>query len=126
MNHSRRLKIDAALASVCALEAMVQSTKATLQAALVDHEDTEADDPRPLRLCGGASPRTLRAAIAAGELVAVRVGRELRARPSDLAAWLEKRRVRPRQRPERELSPAQRAIEGARQKGALRVVGAGG
>lgn len=81
----------------------------------------------PLRQTG-LSPRTLRAAIAAGSLPAVRVGRDLLVRRSDVDAWLERRRVAPKERgrsaPEPS-TPATRAIQQARAQGRLRVLGAG-
>lgn len=71
----------------------------------------------------GLSVRTLRAAIASGELDAVRVGREYRVRRSDLEAWIGGRRVTPEPRPEKRQSAAERALERARRDGSLRLVG---
>lgn len=77
-----------------------------------------------LRECG-PPVRTLRAAIASGELAAVKVGREYRVRRADLDGWLESRRVEPgeRQPKARKLSAAERAIARARRDGSIRLVG---
>ncbi len=75
----------------------------------------------PLKACG-APLRTLRAAIRAGELPAVKVGREYQIRRTDLGAWLQARQVKPRPKPEVEESEADRAIARARRSGALRSV----
>jgi len=79
-----------------------------------------------LRLRDAGPPvRTLRAAIARGELAAMRVGREYRVRRGDLEAWLESRRVAPgrRERQPKKQSAAERAVARARRAGSLRVVG---
>lgn len=78
----------------------------------------------------GVSPRTLRRAIAAGELSAVKVGRDLCLRRKDLDAWVATKTVKPGERreprkPDVAKTPAQRAIERARGAGALRVVAGG-
>ena len=74
---------------------------------------------------GGPSVRALRAAIARGELPAVKLGRGLYVRRSDHAAWLVARQVKPKARATRKASVAEQAIEAARRSGALRVVGGG-
>lgn len=79
----------------------------------------------PLR-DAGVSVRTLRAAIAAGELPAVKVGRAYEVQRADLDAWRAARRVAPRERkaaPAKQQTAAQRAIARAQAAGALRVVG---
>lgn len=80
----------------------------------------------PLR-DAGVSIRTLRAAIAAGELPAVKVGREYQLRRADLDAWRSAHRVAPRDRKTTQPKPqtaAQRALARAQARGDLRVVGA--
>ena len=74
----------------------------------------------------GVSPRTTRRAIAAGELPAVKVGREYQVQRADLEAWREGRRVAPRERKLAQPKPqsaAQRALARAQARGELRVVG---
>jgi excisionase family DNA binding protein len=81
-----------------------------------------ADDRVPLA-AAGVPVRTLRKAIKAGELVAVRAGRSYFVRRADLDAWLTaQKRFEPRQKPEAPKSEADRAIERARRSGALRPV----
>ncbi len=71
----------------------------------------------------GVPVRTLRRAIAAGELAAERVGREYFVRREDLEAWFTSRRAKPAEKKPREPSAAERAIERARREGSLRLVG---
>lgn len=75
----------------------------------------------------GIPVRTARRAIKTGELVASLVGREYRVTPAARDAWLEARRVRPREpRPDaKHESAAQRAILRARSAGALRAIPGG-
>lgn len=81
------------------------------------------DSPVPLAQCG-ESIRSLRAAIRAGELNAHKSGRAYYVTRAELERWRSSKRVLPRERqPIAPDSPAQRAIERARQRGALRVVG---
>lgn len=93
--------------------------RAELRALLTE----SSDKPIPLSKCG-ESVRTLRAAIAAGELDATKCGRSYYVTRDALEAWRVSRRVQPRERAQREpSSPAERAIERARRSGALRLVG---
>ena len=74
----------------------------------------------------GVSVRTLRSAIAAGELPAVKVGRAYEVRRTDLEAWRAAQRVAPRERETAQAKPqtaAQRALARAQARGELRVVG---
>ncbi|MGC4088408.1 MAG: helix-turn-helix domain-containing protein [Polyangiaceae bacterium] len=117
-NHKQNVKaLEAALATA-------RATVVALEAALTvdDSASLGEDDLLKLRECG-PSVRTLRAAIGAGELEAVLVGREYRVRRGALSAWLEAHRVKPRERAPRELSAAERAIERARRAGTLKAVG---
>jgi excisionase family DNA binding protein len=78
-----------------------------LRAALTELEAISAEQAEPVTTdelvplrSTGVSVRTLRAAIRAGDLKAIRVGREYRVRRSDLAASLDGRRVQPTPRTE--------------------------
>jgi excisionase family DNA binding protein len=66
----------------------------------------------------GVSTRTLRAAIAAGDLPAMKVGREFRVRRADLDAWLAARAVAPRPAP---APAADDPVTRALRRGALRA-----
>jgi excisionase family DNA binding protein len=77
-------------------------------------------DTLPLRACG-VSIRTLRSAIASGELTAVKTGREFRVRRVDLDAWLATRTVEPKARA-KTVPPADDPVSRALRTGALRVV----
>ncbi len=79
-------------------------------------------DTLPLRACG-VSVRSLRAAIADGDLPACKVGREYRVRRADLDHWLEARKVEARPAAEPKGSPADRAVARAMGAGSLRLVG---
>jgi excisionase family DNA binding protein len=108
--------------------ATARATVATLEAAVQQAETAPTNDAQSDLLAlkeTSVSVRTSRAAIAAGELPAVKVGREFKVRRADLDAWLAARAVKPRERqqPERELTAAERAIERARRSGTLRIVG---
>lgn len=82
----------------------------------------------PLKRCG-YPVRTLRRAIAQGELVGTKVGREYVVSAAALAAWLDSKRVspaagrEPRSKPQ---SAAERAIARARKSGSLRALPGGG
>jgi excisionase family DNA binding protein len=79
-----------------------------------------------LRDARGASVRQLRAAIASGELAAVRLGREYRVAQGDVDEWIASRPVAPNIRggaSPKVGTAAERAIDRARRAGSLRVVG---
>jgi excisionase family DNA binding protein len=80
-----------------------------------------AEDLLTLTECG-APIRTLRTAIKAGALPAVKTGREYRVRRTDLDAWLAARAVEPK--PDRRPTPPDDPVSRALRTGALRVVGA--
>jgi excisionase family DNA binding protein len=111
-----------ARASSGPLEGLIDLMADAVVERIASRHAPPAPELLPLRATG-QSVRTLRAAIAAGELAAVKVGRELQVRREDLDRWIASRAVAPRQAKPRELSPAERAIEDARRRGALRVVG---
>lgn len=72
----------------------------------------------------GLSERTIRAAVADGELAAVKLRGRLRFHPSDVAAWLDEHRTKPPARLERELPvsvPRAAAPEGGYRAAARRL-----
>jgi excisionase family DNA binding protein len=82
----------------------------------------------PLKQCG-YPVRTLRRAIAEGELVGAKVGREYVVSATALAAWLNSKRVTPANSREPRCKPqsaAERAIARARNAGSLRAIPGGG
>jgi excisionase family DNA binding protein len=105
-----------------------------LVAELVDLLVAEPDvAPAPaerLRLAdaarvAGTTVRVLRAAIARGELPAVKAGRGYTLAPADLDGWLASHAVQPRQPATRAASPAERALAQARRSGSLRSIAGG-
>jgi excisionase family DNA binding protein len=116
--------VEAAIASARAAIESAQATVASVKAH-AEHPAADQDEDVPLRATG-YSPRTLRRAIAAGELEASLVGRELRIRRRALEAWIAKKRVTPRETPPREKTLAERAIERGVRNGTLRYVAGGG
>ncbi len=99
------------------VQAIAKAVAALLRPAVA------GNDLLPLERCGPPI-RTLRAAIARGELAAAKVGRGYLVSAQALAAWLELRRVAPRAetRTEKPQTAAERAIARARRAGSLRAV----
>ena len=103
---------------VCTPEELAEIVREAVAAALAPRVQGELV---PLNQAG-VSVRTLRRAIRAGELTAVKAGRSYVVERAALAAWLESRRVRPNAKAEPVQTEADRAIARARRSGALRPV----
>lgn len=117
--------LQAAEAALASAGAAVASVRAQVEHGASATDAQDEDEHLPLRETE-YSPRTLRRAIAAGELEASLVGRELRVRRRALEAWVAKKRVPPRELRAREKTPAERAIDRGLRSGALRFVAGGG